>query len=99
MKSLLDKKDKVILRLKKNLKMPATEHPQTAELVTLEQEKKAFKNISLDFQAKFLQLEKENLEWSKEKTKMATRVIALSFVVPSVTPSTTEIKSGTEDIV
>jgi hypothetical protein len=99
MKALLDEKDKVILSLKKKLKMPATEHPQTAELVALEQEKEAFKKQSLDFQAKFLQLEKEKLEWSKEKTEMATRVIALSSVVPSVTPSATESKSGTEDIV
>jgi FtsZ-binding cell division protein ZapB len=99
MKVLLDEKDKVILSLKKNLKILATEHPQTAELVELEQEKESFKKKSLYFQAKFLQLEKEKLEWSKEKTEMETRVVALSYVVPYVTPSATERKLGTEDIV
>jgi hypothetical protein len=61
--------------------------------------RKYFKKQSLNFQAKFLQLEKEKLEWSKEKIEMTTRFIALSSIVPSVTPSVIETKSGTEDIV
>jgi hypothetical protein len=99
MKSLLDEKDKVIHSPKKKLKMLVTEHPQTAELGALKQEKEAFKKQSLDFQAKFVQLEKENLEWEKEKTEMETRVIDFSYCVPSVTPSSTERKSTIEYIV
>jgi hypothetical protein len=65
----------------------------------LEQEKEAFKKQSLYFQAKFLQLEKEKLEWSKEKTEMETRVMDLSFVVLFVTPSATKSKLDTKYIV
>jgi predicted nucleic acid-binding Zn-ribbon protein len=96
---LLDEKDKVMLNLNKKLKIPAIKHPQTAELAALEHEREAFKKQSLDFEAKFQQLENEKLEWSKENIEMATRVISLSYVVPSVTSSTAERKSGTQDII
>jgi hypothetical protein len=39
----LDEKDKLIQSMKKKLKMSSTEHPQTTELVALEQEKETFR--------------------------------------------------------
>jgi hypothetical protein len=39
----LDEKEKLIQSMKKNLKMSSTEHPQTTELVALEQEKETFR--------------------------------------------------------
>jgi hypothetical protein len=42
-KASLDEKEKMIQSLKKKLKMPPTEHPQTTELASLEQEKETFR--------------------------------------------------------
>jgi hypothetical protein len=53
-KSLLDEKDKIIHSLKKKLKMPTTKHPQTTELVALEQEKETFQKEALDYKANIL---------------------------------------------
>jgi predicted nucleic acid-binding Zn-ribbon protein len=91
MKSLLDEKDKMIHSLKKKLKMPSTKHPQTTELVALEQEKETFWKEALDYKAKFLQLEKEKMEWSQEKVELVTRAMVLS--------PTAGTGSTTEDIV
>ena len=57
LKSSLDEKDKLIQSLKKKLKMPATEHPQTTELVPLEHEKETLRQEALDYKARALQLE------------------------------------------
>jgi hypothetical protein len=51
--------------MKKKMKMSATEHPQTAELVSLEQEKETFRQEALNYKAKVLQLEKEKYIWSQ----------------------------------
>jgi hypothetical protein len=68
LKSSLDEKDKLIQSLKKKLKMPATEHPQTTELVALEQEKETLHQETLDYKARVLQLEQEKVKWSQEQT-------------------------------
>jgi hypothetical protein len=67
-KSSLDEKDKLIQSLKKKLKMSATEHPQTTELVSLEQEKEAFRQEALNYKAKVLQLEQEKVNWTQGQT-------------------------------
>ena len=41
-KKLLDEKEKVIKYLKKKLKIPVTDHPQTKELVELQKERDEF---------------------------------------------------------
>jgi polyhydroxyalkanoate synthesis regulator phasin len=53
-KTSLEEKDKLIQSLKKKLKMSTTEHPQTTELVALEQEKEAFQQEALNYKAKLL---------------------------------------------
>jgi hypothetical protein len=88
LKYLLEEKDKIIQSLKKKLKMLATEHPQTTELVALEQEKETFWKEALDYKAKILQLEKEKMEWSKEKVELVNKVMVLSPAAG--TGSTTE---------
>jgi hypothetical protein len=67
-KNSLEEKDKLIQSLKKKIKMSATEHPQTTELVSLEQEKEAFRQEALNYKAKVLQLEKEKVNWSQGQT-------------------------------
>jgi hypothetical protein len=42
-KASLDEKENMIQSLKKTLKIPSTEHPQTTELASLEKEKDTFK--------------------------------------------------------
>jgi hypothetical protein len=54
----------MIQSLKKKLKMVATEHPQTGELVSLEQEKEAFRQDALNYKAKVLQLEQGKVNFS-----------------------------------
>jgi hypothetical protein len=54
LKSSLDEKDKLIQSLKKKLKISATEHPQTTELVSLEQEKETLRQETLDYKARVL---------------------------------------------
>jgi hypothetical protein len=66
-KSSLNEKDKLIQILKKKLKMSSTEHPQTTELVSLEQEKEAFRQEALDYKAKTLQLEQEKVIGHKDR--------------------------------
>ena len=64
----LDEKDKIIQSLKKILKMPATENPQTTKLVVLEHEKTKLRQEKLDYKDKVLQLEQEKVKWLQEKT-------------------------------
>lgn len=63
-KKLLDEKEIFIKSLKKQLKIPVTDHPQTEELVVLQNERDDFEKEDLSLKAKFLQLaqEKEQLE-------------------------------------
>ena len=58
--------------------MPATEYLQTTELVALEQEKETFRKEALDYKAKFLQLEKQKMEWSQEKVELVTKSMVLA---------------------
>jgi hypothetical protein len=81
----------MIQSLKKKLKMSATEHPQTTELVSLEQEKEAFRQEALNYKAKVLQLEKEKVNWSQGQTEVSNMVV--------VVPSTTETGPSTEGLV
>ena len=62
-KKLLDEKEKVIKSLKKQLKIPVTDHPQIEELVELQKERDVFEQEALNLKAKVLQLtqEKEQL--------------------------------------
>jgi HPt (histidine-containing phosphotransfer) domain-containing protein len=66
--SSLDEKDKLIQILKKKLKMSSIEHPQTLELVSLEQENETLHQEELDYKARALQLEREKVKWPQEKT-------------------------------
>jgi HPt (histidine-containing phosphotransfer) domain-containing protein len=54
LKNSLDEKDKLIQSLKKKLKIPATENPQTTELVALEQEKETLHQETLGYKARVL---------------------------------------------
>ena len=53
-KKLLDEKEKVIKSLKKQLKIPVTDHPQTEELITLQKERDDFKQETLNLKDKVL---------------------------------------------
>jgi hypothetical protein len=64
-KASLEEKDRLIQSLKKKLKMFASEHPQTTELVSLEQEKETFQQEALNYNTRVLQLEKEKVNWSQ----------------------------------
>jgi hypothetical protein len=90
-KASLDEKDKLIQSMKKKLKMSATEHPQTTELASLEQEKETFRQEALNYKAKVLQLEKEKENWSQGQVEVSNRA--------AVVPSTTGADSNTEDII
>ena len=60
----MNEKDKVIKTLKKQLKIPFIDHPQTKELVVLQKERDDFEQNTLNLKAKILQCtqEKEQLE-------------------------------------
>ena len=63
-KKLRDEKAKVIKSLKKQLKIPVTDHPQNEALVELQKERDDFEQETLNLKAKILQLaqDKEQLE-------------------------------------
>ena len=61
-KKFLEEKDKTISSLKKQLKIPITDHPQTKELLTLHKQVDSLKKIVLDFEAKVLKLESDKQE-------------------------------------
>jgi hypothetical protein len=52
--------------------MSATEHPQTTELVSLEKEKETFRQETLNYKAKVLQLEQEKVSWSQGHIEVPT---------------------------
>jgi hypothetical protein len=56
-KSSLDEKDKLIQSLEEEIENVCTEHPQTTELVALEQENETLHQEALDYKARVLQLE------------------------------------------
>ena len=61
-KSSLDDKDKLIQCLKKKLKISTTEHPQTIELVSLEQENETLRQEALEYKSRELHLEQETVK-------------------------------------
>ena len=83
-KKLLDENEKVIKSLKKQLKIPDTDHPQTEELVVLQREKDDFEKNTLNLKANILQLTLE-----KEKLEKQVKSFAGSQVLPQI--STDEI--------
>jgi FtsZ-binding cell division protein ZapB len=91
LKASLDEKDKMIQSLKKRLKMSPTDHPQTTELVALEQEKEIFRQEALDYKAKLLQLEKEKEHWSLAQEATSDMAVII--------PANTEAGSSTEGLV
>jgi FtsZ-binding cell division protein ZapB len=90
-KGSLDEKDKIIQGLKKKLKMSPIEHPQTTELVDLEQEKETFKQEALNYKSKVLQLEKEKENWLQEQVATSDMVV--------IVPANTEVGSSTDGLV
>jgi FtsZ-binding cell division protein ZapB len=80
MKKLLDEKENTIQTLKKKLKIPASEHVQTPELTTIEQENESLQQEVISYKAKMVQLEKEKGDWLKEKEELMEIV---SFAGPS----------------
>ena len=66
-KKLLEEKDKMMTSLKKQLKIPATDHPQIEELISFQEEVSSLKQSTLDLKEKGLQL--ENLKESLQKEK------------------------------
>jgi hypothetical protein len=90
-KASLEEKDKMIQSMKKKLKMSATEHPQTTELVALEQEKETFRHEALNHKAKLLQLEKEKVNWSQGQAEVSNMAVAI--------PCTTKTRSNTKGLV
>ena len=85
-KASLDEKEKMIQSLKKKLKMSATEHPQTAELAALEQEKETFKQEALNYKDKVLQLEKEKESWSQGQV-VTLDVVAIVYSTIEIGPN------------
>jgi hypothetical protein len=77
LKASLDEKDKMIQSLKKRLKMAPTDHPQIAELATLEHEKEIFRQEALDYKAKLLQLEKEKEHWLLTQAATSDMVVTI----------------------
>ena len=75
-KKLLDEKEKVIKSLKKQLKIPVTDHLQTEELVVLQRERDDFEMNTLNLKANILQLtlEKEKLE-KQVKSSIGSQVL------------------------
>ena len=71
--------------------MSPTDHPQTAELAALEQEKKTFRQEALNYKAKVLQLEKEKENWSQ------AQVVTSDMAV--IIPANTEAGSRTKGLV
>ena len=78
-KKLLDEKEKVIKSLKKHLKIPVTDHPQTEELVVLQKERDDFEQEALNLTSKVLQLTQEK-EWLEQHVKST----ASSQVLPHI---------------
>ena len=75
----LDKKEKVIKSLKKQLKILVIDDPKTEELVELEKERDEFEQEALNFKAKVLQLTKE-----KEKLEQQVKSTTSSQVLPQI---------------
>jgi FtsZ-binding cell division protein ZapB len=71
--------------------MSPTNHPQTTELASLEQEKETFRQEALNYKAKVLQLEKEKNNWSQAQAVTSYMVV--------IVPANIEVGSSTEGLV
>ena len=58
-KRLLEEKEKTIQSLKKKLKIPIADHPQTKELLSLKREKDFFQEYILNLNENILYVEQE----------------------------------------
>jgi hypothetical protein len=73
------------------MKMPSTEHPHTAELASLEQEKETFRQEALNYKAKVLQLEKDKENWLQGQVATSDMVV--------IVPSNIEVGSTIDGLV
>ena len=70
-KRLLEEKDKTIQSLKKILKIPIIDHPQTEEMMMLQKERDDFHDEVLNLKAMVLQLQEEKEQLQQEEGSIA----------------------------
>lgn len=73
-KKLLEEKYKTITSLKKQVKIPVINHPQTEELLSLQEEVNSLQQSTLDLKEKVLQLENEKESLQKDKHELVLKV-------------------------
>ena len=74
-KKLLEENVKTISSLKKQLKIPITDHPQIEELFTLQKQVGSLQQTLLNLEAKVLKLENDKQEIQKEKENLLMKLI------------------------
>ena len=76
-KKILEEKDNTIQVLKKNLKIPNTEHSQSPELFTLQEEKDKVYQEMMDYKGKALKLQEDKNIWEVERAELMTHISKL----------------------
>ena len=78
MKKLLEEKDNTIQVLKNKLKVPNTEHVQSSELFSLQEEKEKVYQELMDYKGKLLKMQEEKDKWESEKSELRTQIARLN---------------------
>ena len=79
---MLEENDKTISSLNKQLKILVADHPQTKELLTLQEEVNPLQHSTLDLKARILQLESENESLQKERSELLLKIITIGTDKP-----------------
>ena len=97
-KKLLDEKEKVIKSLKKQLKIPVTNHPQTEELVELQKEGDDFEQEALNLKAKVLQLTEEKEQLEQQVNNTTSSQVLPQISTDGITASMSQVSLKDEEI-
>ena len=76
-KRLLEEKDNALQVLKKNLKIPSSEHVQSSELLALQEEKDKIHQEMMEYKGKTMKLQEEKNKWEMERNELIAQISRL----------------------
>ena len=95
---MFDEKENVIKSLKKQLKIQATDHPLTEELVELQKERDDFDKETLNLKAKVLQLTQDKEQLEQQVNNVANSQVPTQASIEGISVAMSQISLKDEEI-
>ena len=73
----LEEKDNSLQVLKKRFKIPSTEHVQSSELLTLQEERDRIHQEMMEYKGKTVKLQEEKDKWEMERNELIAQTSLL----------------------